>query len=127
MAKADAEDRLKKKSDGDLVLVGGVAQNTNPSGILRGPKTIAHVLVGKNLDGCDAGKKTFSLDVGMRKAIGKQVTLSTQRLTLGIASKFGNGRALASMTQRMRKMLQEGEPDQYGLFGLGRDRWLKHQ
>jgi Protein of unknown function (DUF1552) len=78
---------------GDVMVVGGLAHDGDPAGVggVHQQHTIGRVLVGKNLDAGDAGKKISSLDVAIHRAIGRNATLSTQRLTLGTASKFGNG------------------------------------
>jgi Protein of unknown function (DUF1552) len=88
---------LKGLSDfgvaGDVQVIGGLEHDSDPAGVggTHQEHTVGRVLVGKNLDGGDVGKKVCSLDVAIHKSIGSLASRPTERLTLGTAGKFVNG------------------------------------
>ena len=73
----------------EVMLLGGLHHDADPASVsgAHTPYTAGRVLIGKNYDDSDAGAKISSLDVAIHHAIGKNATLGTQRLTLGLPCK----------------------------------------
>jgi hypothetical protein len=82
----------------EVMLIGGLHHDADPASVggAHTPYTAGRVLIGKNYEDSDAAAQISSLDVAIHHAIGKNATLATQRLTLGLPCKsiYGQGSGL---------------------------------